>query len=45
MGIEDQRNSGNKGPEEQWELRTSGYRGPEGTENQRNSGNRGPEEG
>ena len=43
MGTEDQRNSWNIGPEEQWEQRTSGYRGPVGTEDQKNSWNRGPE--
>ena len=44
MGTEDQRNSWNRGPEGQWEQKTSGYRGPEGSEDQRNSGIRGPEE-
>ena len=50
--AEDKRNSGPRGPEEQWAQRTRGTVGiedqrtrePVSTEDQRNSGNRGPED-
>ena len=52
MVTEDQRNSGPRGPEEQWAQRTRGtvgiedqkVRGPVGTEDQRTGGNRRSEE-